>query len=169
MDTVTGTSERRDAIEAGWDGKAHRINYYRYPTLPSVILGLLQRGSHAIDTVGTAAAESVYPALEMIRRAGPPDSLRRELERHIANYLGSPVWHLREMAARTLCSCLLRDGWLLAIEGILDEAFADRSDCSQNRVHGALLTLKSLIDRLSEVAPNKLRGKRSVHGRSAAD
>lgn len=103
--------------------------------------------------IGTQTAESVFPALDIIRRAGPPEEFRDKLYDIIAWYLGSHIWHVREIAARTLCSFLLRPGWLEAVTNLLVS-----SGSSANKLHGALLTLKFLLDRLAEVMPEQLRG-----------
>ncbi|GAB0131934.1 hypothetical protein EsDP_00000387 [Epichloe bromicola] len=163
IDNLFGTHESKAMIEAGWDGKANRIHYHRYPNLPSVLKSLLQSGhkilnQSATSNAGSAAAESVFPALDIIRRAGPPDLLRDEIQVDVAAYLSSPVWHVRDMAARTLCSCLLHGRWLGAIKEIFNTAMNDQSKNKQNRIHGVLLTLKFVIERLNEVAHERLIG-----------
>ncbi len=59
--------------------------------------------------LSAAAAESVFLALDIIRRPGPPALLRDEIQSDVAHYLSNSVWHVREKATRTLCSCLLHD------------------------------------------------------------
>ncbi|KAG6004881.1 hypothetical protein E4U21_000657 [Claviceps maximensis] len=156
IDNLFGTHESKTTIEAGWDGRANRIHYHRYPNLPAVLKNLLQSGHKVFNqssasSAGSAAAESVFPALDIIRRAGPPDLLRDEIQVDVAVYLSSPVWHVRDMAARTLCSCLLHKRWLEVIRQTFDTAMADGSRNNQNHVHGILLTLKFVIERLNEV------------------
>jgi hypothetical protein len=161
IDNLFGTHESKAMIEAGWDGKANRIHYHRYPNLPGVLKNLLQSGHRILSESsgsGTAAAESVFPALDIIRRAGPPDLLRDEIQIHVAAYLSSPVWHVREMAARTLCSCLLHDKWLAVVKDLFQSAVAKESRNKQNHAHGVLLTLKYVIERLNEVAQERLLG-----------
>lgn len=164
IDCLFGSQENKAMIEAGWDGKANRIPYHRYPTLPKVLVSLLKAGHQMItDTPSTSsAAESVFPALDIIRRAGPPDILRDELEVHITRYLASPVWHVREIAARTLCSCLLHKNWLVTIRKIFTDALSDSTRNIQNHVHGVLLTLRFVFERLSEVALDSLLGTRPL-------
>lgn len=151
VDCLFGNHESKTTIEAGWDGKANRIPYHRYPTLPEVLRSLLESGHKMMSQTADAstAAESVFPALDIIRRAGPPDMLRIEIQGHIAQYLSSPVWHVREMAARTMCSCLLHEGWLSSVQGIF--AAALKAPKKQNMLHGALLVLKFVVERLAEV------------------
>ncbi|KEY69396.1 hypothetical protein S7711_05710 [Stachybotrys chartarum IBT 7711] len=158
IDCLFGNHESKSMIEAGWDGKANRIPYHRYPNLPRVLVNILRGGYQAIATTstGSSAAESVFPALDIVRRAGPPDLLRSEIQDHVIQYLGSPVWHVRDMAARTLCSCLLHQGWFGIIRGAIEAALGRPGNSSNNNVHGALLALKAVLERLSEVAVDTL-------------
>ncbi|UNI14405.1 hypothetical protein JDV02_001035 [Purpureocillium takamizusanense] len=161
IDCLFGSQESKSMIEAGWDGKANRIAYHRYPSLPAVLRNLLKSGhqtlAQAAATASSTAAESVFPALDIIRRAGPPELLRDEIQVHVAVYLSSPVWHVRELAARTLTSCLLHDKWLQTIRSIFRDAVSSRTGDRQNHIHGVLLALKFVIERLSEVALDQLR------------
>ena len=62
MDSLFGTSESKAFMEAGWDGKANRIHYGRYPTLPPVLLSLLRSGRRMIiDMTAGATADAVFP------------------------------------------------------------------------------------------------------------
>ena len=69
---------------------------------------------------------------------------------------------MREMAARTLCSCLLHDKWLQVIRRLVNEALQDEAGNTLNYMHGILLALKCVFDRLSEVALDQLIGKSSI-------
>ena len=158
IDNLFGTQESKSMIEAGWDGKANRIAYHHYTTLPGALVNLLRSGHHVMTPTAsdTASAEAVFPALDILRRAGPPDTFREDLQELVARYLASPVWHVREMAARTLCSCLLRQQWLDVMADLLQNALHDRSKYSYNHVHGILMALKFVVERLSEVAPDRI-------------
>lgn len=149
-------------MDAGWDGKAAKIHYRRYPVLPVVLLNLLRSGRGAMEpSTGTIAAEAVFPALDIIRRAGPPETTRDELYHLISEYLGSSVWHVREMAARALCSFLLHQEWVQALRGIIKTAGESRAS-QANRLHGVLLTIKYVFDRLTNVMPDLARSKLAV-------
>ncbi|PNY24798.1 Uncharacterized protein TCAP_05260 [Tolypocladium capitatum] len=160
IDCLFGSQESRAMTEAGWDGKANRIAYYRYPNLPPVLRNLLKSGHQMLSQTGAAvsAAESVFPALDIIRRAGPPELLRDEIQVDVAMYLSSPVWHVRELAARTLCSCLLHERWIQTLKDVLQDALLSQGSNRQNHVHGVLLTLRFVIERLHEVAADRLMG-----------
>ncbi|KAK0711260.1 putative death-receptor fusion protein-domain-containing protein [Lasiosphaeris hirsuta] len=142
IDCLLGTGESKATMESGWDGHSVRISYGKYPTLPGVILGLLQSADEVLDEVSPAAAEAVFPALDIIRRAGPPEEHREELRGYIQGYLGSKIWHVREIAARTLCSFLLPVDWVAEIDRLLGERQLDA-----NRLHGILLAMKFVIER----------------------
>ncbi|OAQ99528.1 hypothetical protein LLEC1_02531, partial [Akanthomyces lecanii] len=160
IDCLFGSHESKQMIEAGWDGKANRIPYHRYPNLPEVLRDLLKSGHRVMATTSTlsaAAAESVFPALDIIRRAGPPALLRDEIQGDVARYLSSSVWHVREMAARTLCSCLLHDKWLGMIKQIYSAAQRATGGARLNHVHGVFLTLKFVFERLHDVSLDQLR------------
>ncbi|KAK4196532.1 putative death-receptor fusion protein-domain-containing protein [Triangularia verruculosa] len=147
IDCLLGTGESKAIIESGWDGNSVRISYNKYPELPDIILGLLQADDVGEGLANSAAAEAVFPALDIIRRAGPPEEHRDELRKRIENYLGSKIWHVREIAARTLCSFLLGEDWVSEIGKLLEQA-----GTSSNRLHGALLTARFVIERKSDLA-----------------
>ncbi|KAI1378260.1 putative death-receptor fusion protein-domain-containing protein [Hypoxylon crocopeplum] len=152
VDCLFGTSESKMSIEAGWDGRAVKISYHKFQALPPLLVNLLEMGQQSKGVlIGTQTAESVFPALDIIRRAGPPDEFRNNLYDIIAWYLGSHIWHVREIAARTLCSFLLKPGWVESVADLLAS-----SGASANKLHGALLTLKFLLERLADVMPNQL-------------
>jgi hypothetical protein len=147
IDCLLGTGESKASIESGWDGHSVRISYNKYPTLPGVILELLRSADETLDqTSQPGAAEAVFPALDIIRRAGPPEEHRSELRKHIEGYLGSRLWHVREIAARTLCSFLLQENWAQEIGRLLAG-----SGNSSNRLHGTLLTARFVVERKADL------------------
>ncbi|ORY63566.1 putative death-receptor fusion protein-domain-containing protein [Pseudomassariella vexata] len=152
IDCLFGTSESKISMEAGWDGRTTKISWHKFEALPAVLVSLLEMGQQpSTSAKGSETAEAVFPALDIIRRAGPPGQLKDQLYDSIAWYLGSHLWHVREIAARTLCSFLLRPGWIDPIRALLEE-----SRSSANRLHGALLTFKFLLERLLDVMPDQL-------------
>ncbi|CAK7204368.1 hypothetical protein SEUCBS139899_007124 [Sporothrix eucalyptigena] len=162
IDCLFGTGESKASLESGWDGRTIRISYNKYPTLPGVLLSLLKtdagpdvsaftsdRGHLQIESQ-QAAAESVFPALDIIRRAGPPESHRSELYDAVMPYLGSHLWHVREMAARTVCSFLVVDAdWVSGVQRLL----LDKSALtSANRWHGSLLAVRFVLGRVASIS-----------------
>lgn len=143
-------------MEAGWDGRTTRIPWHKYKALPGLLVSWLEMGQATASGLsgGMASAESVFPALDIIRRAGPPQEYKEKLYDIVAWYLGSHIWHVREITARTLCSFLLRPDWIGPIRGLLEHSYL-----SANRLHGALLTFKFLLERLLHVMPDQLFSK----------
>ncbi|KAL5612823.1 hypothetical protein BROUX41_004096 [Berkeleyomyces rouxiae] len=158
MDCLLGTNENKTMIEAGWDGKALRIQYDKYQGVPPLLLELLKEGSSTLKLNPTmaSAAEAVFPALDIIRRAGPPEEIKDRAQKYISEYLDSPVWHVREIAARALCSCLLHGDWMIETSALLDKAFADTSRNGQNYIHGVLMAFGCVLQRHCEVQPERL-------------
>jgi hypothetical protein len=145
IDSLFGTSESKSVTEAGWDGRSIRLSYERYPTLPDLLVKLLdtdtsRSGYYASPVVG--AVESVFPALDIIRRAGPPSSHRDEIYRCVSMHLGSKLWHVREIAARTICTLLLHQNWLQDVLSLIA-----RCEESANCLHGTLMATKFILER----------------------
>ncbi|KAI0887401.1 putative death-receptor fusion protein-domain-containing protein [Annulohypoxylon maeteangense] len=155
IDCLFGTSESKSSIEAGWDGRTTKISYHKFKALPALLVSLLEMGQQSTGVlIGSQTAESVFPALDIIRRAGPPEEVRDKLYDIIAWYLGSRIWHVREIASRTLCSFLLKPGWTESISNLLESCGS-----SANKLHGTLLTLKFLLERLADVMPDQLSSR----------
>ncbi|TLS28946.1 hypothetical protein PpBr36_00562 [Pyricularia pennisetigena] len=143
IDSLLGNADSKALLEAGWDGRTIRISYVKYSTLAGILVSLLQSGQEAHDTESQRrAAESVFPALDIIRRAGPPDSHRAQLYSLVSDYLASHLWHVREIAARTLSSFLVSMDHMREISSLLEKA-----KLSANRLHGTLLTIKFLAEK----------------------
>ena len=159
IDCLLGTGESKHVTESGWDGHTIRISYAKYPTLPGVLVNLLKSaGSSITPGLGSsAAAEAVFPVLDIVRRAGPPDECRDELFGYIKEYLGSQIWHVRDVAARTVCSFLLQGDWVGTVEELLRA-----SGGSANRLHGALLTTRFIVERKLEMSRDALIGRSSL-------
>lgn len=162
IDCLFGTGESKASLESGWDGRTIRISYNKYPTLPGVLLSLLRTDSalageadalnsgHLQIESQQAAAESVFPALDIIRRAGPPETHRADLYDAVVHYLGSHLWHVREMAARTVCSFLVNDDdWAAGVQRLLLDKNALTS---VNRWHGSLLAVRFALGRVASVS-----------------
>ncbi|KAK8114995.1 hypothetical protein PG999_007064 [Apiospora kogelbergensis] len=159
IDCLFGTNESKLSMEAGWDGRTTRIAWHKYKDLPAVIVNLLELGqlSTTVSQGVVVTAESVFPALDIIRRAGPPEEFKDTLFGLVASYLNSRFWHVREIAARTLCSFLLKPDWIQPVRDLLSE-----SHSSANKLHGTLLTFKFLLERLRDVMPEQLLLHREV-------
>jgi Putative death-receptor fusion protein (DUF2428) len=158
IDCLFGTSESRLVTEAGWDGKSIRLAYERYPALPEILLNLMttEPNEHVAPTsLQVGAVESVFPALDIIRRAGPPKKLRAQIHACIKVHLGSSIWHVRDIAARTICTLLLDEGWLAGLTDLLETC-----SNSTNQIHGVLLATKYLLERRLELNLLTASGRR---------
>lgn len=145
IDCLFGTSESKLIQEAGWDGKSIRLSYDKHPTLPLLLLKLLDIDTN-VSAISEApvigVVESVFPALDIIRRAGPPPANRAEVYRCVSMHLGSKLWHVREIAARTICTMLFHENWLDAILELVK-----MSESSINHLHGVLMAVKFTLER----------------------
>ncbi|KAJ8058763.1 hypothetical protein OCU04_011752 [Sclerotinia nivalis] len=145
IDCLFGTNENKASIEAGWDGRSTKLSYEKYPELPEILLKLLNKETISTDNTNApaiGAIESVFPSLDIIRRTGPPVILRNEIKERVSIHLGSKFWHTRELAARTMCTFMLHDGWLLDLQNLLKIA-----NLSTNHTHGVLLTVNFVLER----------------------
>lgn len=157
IDCLFGTNESKAVTEAGWDGRSIKLSYDRYPTLPELLLGLLKSntsGSESLSATAIGSVESVFPALDIIRRAGPPNLHRDEFFRYVSLHLGSKIWHVRELAARTICTLMLHQNWLSAVLKLMGDFCA-----STNRLHGILIAVKLILERRLELDPASATGK----------
>jgi hypothetical protein len=140
IDVLFGTSDSKSSIEAGWDGHSIRISYDKFPDLQRLLLKLLNStpSIHA-DSI---AVESVIPALDILRRAGPPPDIEIEISNLVFQHLGSRSWIVRELAANTMAALTIRENWLVYVKKMLGKPSPDI-----NHRHGVLLTVKATIDR----------------------
>lgn len=149
IDCLFGTSESKTVNETGWDGRSIKLSYERYPALPNLLIRLLKsdpetQGDSQPVAIGTV--QSVFPALDIIRRAGPPAGRGEEFFSLVASHLGSKIWHMRDIAARTLCTMLLRDDWLQEVIELLG-----KYNGSANWLHGVLLSIRYLLEKRLEL------------------
>ena len=128
--------------------------YERFPNLPGLIMRLLrlddlngrrntQPAFQQISTSLGMTARRVFPALEILARSGIPDVHRMSILDLIHHHMQSPGWSIREKAANTLALVVREQDIILEIDGLL------RADWdSQNALHGRLLYLRRLVNRL---------------------
>lgn len=142
IDLLLGTSVGKAEIEHGWDGRSTKIQYERYPELEKILIELLAF-PQALDE--PYQPEIVLPALDIIRRAGPPDGEDFDhLFQLVVAHLKCPIWHVREMAARALCSLTMGGDLVSRIRRVLANP-----EKLMNFRHGCLLAAKCIIERES--------------------
>jgi hypothetical protein len=131
-------------------GRVHRrfpqAVYNKYPELAAIVLHQLRKSSDFESGHNNAGDDLLqiqvcFPAMEIIDRVGVPANDRDEIEMLIHYLLGSPVWNVREKAARTLST-------FAAIFDVLSGMVIASTDgsISSNMVHGYLLCMKYMLE-----------------------
>ena len=133
--------------------RSSRHIYKKYPNLQDFVLRMLQKSqplfssSNARESVAYSEPSSpvvkkVFTALEVIERLGVPEDQDQKYKRLIRQVFESPVWHLREKAARVLNSLVREQDRLTEMKEALQEPWR-----SQNDLHGKLLYLNHMVSR----------------------
>lgn len=150
---MLGTSESKEATEAGWDGRSIRISYDRYPKLPELLIRLLSS-----EITDSADAKEVFPALEFLRRVGPPEKDRAQFREkffaHVIQHLNCSTWDVRDLAARTACTFLLDDDWVTTVVELLNP-----NQTSSNGLQGILLLIKYLMQKRYDLDKETTTGR----------
>lgn len=126
-----------------------RISFQKYPGLTQLLSSLLaSSGANQDGDEDAVVTERVFPALELIGEkvptyAGPDEMMLRQLVRE---QLKSPVWGIREHAARVYASLLDRSDILGEIRALL---CIDQDVKTQNFVHGKVLCVRFSLRRLT--------------------
>ena len=153
MDRFFGTNEPKETVESGWGTRSSKLSYNYFHDLPDLLVELLSMGSECVesdsseDGIFKAKSDSfavgvLMPAMEILRRAGPPDRHHVLIRQHLVTNLGSNLWHIRDLAARTF-SVFVDDIDLVdAVNDLLGNCLE-----SLNALHGSLLATKYLIQR----------------------
>jgi hypothetical protein len=152
IERLLGSNEAQDWKERD-RAKTSRFSYDNYPSLVGILSDLLDpngplkqslentpENSSPLDLHG---AEGVFPALQILRQARPPEDVLEPIVKSVEKLLASPHWHLRDMAARTVVS--LRPSHQL-YDVVL--SLLSTSPASHNSRHGTLLTVKYMLRNL---------------------
>jgi hypothetical protein len=148
IERLLGSDEAQDWKDQNRT-KSSRFSYNKYPHLLSILSNLLDPTGplqkSMTSTTGTSpmdlhGAEGVFPALQILRQAPPPDPHRQAIAKSVIYLLSSPHWHLRDMAARTLVSLHLPHEYYNAMKMLLQII-----EATHNKQHGMLLTLKYML------------------------
>lgn len=151
IERLLGSDEAQDWKEQERT-KTSRFSYDNYPSLVGILQSLLDPEGplkESLDTPNSNSpmdlhgAEGVFPALQILRQASLPDEHRRDIVASVQRLLGSPHWHLRDMAART-ATTLLRPDELADTFGALLTNFEEKA----NSRHGALLYAKYVLRKM---------------------
>lgn len=149
IERLLGSDEAQDWKEQD-RAKTSRFSYNNYPNLIHILSSLLESagikitsGARVTENPGSTEAdntEGVFPALQILRQALPPETRRLRFREQVRCLLYSPHWHLRDMAARTFIS-LTRGDEYLDTSMLLLENFHGPS----NYQHGTFLCLKYMV------------------------
>ncbi|KAL4920105.1 putative death-receptor fusion protein-domain-containing protein [Aspergillus aurantiobrunneus] len=127
-----------------------RISFQKYPGLVQLLSDLLVPPQEAGENGQTDAAmvtERVFPALELIAEKIPnsSDTDDAKLLALIREHFKSPVWGIREHAARVYTSLLDRSNILKDIQALLNVRDAE----TQNYLHGESLCIRYSLRRFA--------------------
>ncbi|KAH8724346.1 HEAT repeat protein-like protein [Phaeosphaeriaceae sp. PMI808] len=152
IERLLGSDEAQDWKEQD-RAKTSRFSYDNYPSLVDILSDLLNPegplkkstkdkpdSSSPLDLHG---AEGVFPALQILRQARPPADSMKPIMSFVERLFGSPHWHLRDMAARTVVSLCSTHELHNAIFTLLSAG-----NGSHNLQHGTLLAAKYMIRKL---------------------
>lgn len=149
-DRLFGTNESRNK-DTKENSKTTKFLYNKHPNLPELLKNLLRQPTvlssptepddQGVSTVpGLGPPEAVFPAMDIIRRAGLPRANDAELRESILFYMGSEIWHVRDMAARTFCSLVKRERFVEEVSYLINLPWV-----SNNALHGQLLCARYLL------------------------
>ncbi|OAF99231.1 HEAT repeat protein-like protein [Paraphaeosphaeria sporulosa] len=150
IERLLGSDEAQDWKEREMT-KTSRFSYHSYPSLVRIIENLLNPEGpikESLDIPGSNSpmdlhgAEGVFPALQILRQAMPPEEHRMTILQSITKLLSSPHWHMRDMAARTITALYRPSELLTGVKWLLDN-FEE----SSNAKHGKLLCIKYCVTR----------------------
>ena len=140
IDRLLGSNEYGNRSDIDWTVGASKISYAKYPSLPSLLTSLL--GDELRPELDDSSIQHVFPALEMLRRAGPPTDDFETMKTLVSRHLSSRVWHIRDLAARTYCGFVQGEQAVQAVKDLLST-----SASGQNALHGRLLAAKYIAER----------------------
>jgi hypothetical protein len=156
IERLLGSDEAQDWKEQERT-KTSRFSYDNYPSLIGILKSLLDPEGPikaSLDTpesnspMDLHGAEGVFPALQILRQATPPEEHRRDILASVQKLLGSSHWHLRDMAASTAAT-LLRSAELVETF----KSLLTNTKEPTNKRHGTLLSAKYVLRRIFQETP----------------
>ncbi|KAJ5083898.1 hypothetical protein NUU61_008477, partial [Penicillium alfredii] len=126
-----------------------RISFPKYPGLLELLSRLLTPTTGPTTEGSTdIITERVFPALELVGEKVPTiadngDTMIRGL---VLEHLKSPVWGIREHAARVYASLLTREHILEGVRGLVE---FPRAAVTENHLHGTVLCVRYALRRFS--------------------
>ena len=151
-----GTSSNRyRSIES--HKRLAKKTYSNYPQLANLVEDLLHRSSswrsdETLEDQTSRQVHNAFPAMEIIDRIGVADERCDVVSSLLRQQLNSPIWILRDKAARTLGYLVSEDELILQIKQ--DVAVLR---VSQNQLHGRFLCLKYRLEDSFRIDPCELQ------------
>ncbi|KAF2002414.1 HEAT repeat protein-like protein [Amniculicola lignicola CBS 123094] len=148
IERLLGSDEAQDWKELERT-KTSRFSYENFPSLTGILSALLDPEgplrATGVVVVSTSpfdlhGAEGVFPALQILQQAPPPEEERSAISALVLNLVKSPHWHLRDMAARTLVALQRPDEYFETMIALLSSVQG-----SHNAQHGFLLSIKYML------------------------
>ncbi|EZF14271.1 hypothetical protein H112_06099 [Trichophyton rubrum D6] len=141
------------------------IPFQRFPGLIPLLTGLLEKGAAKGSSDNTLSeqlsitTERVFPALELIgnKFPSPASSEDERILESVSWQFDSPVWGIRDHAARTYATLVDRDDILSVILKL-----SETSIHGQNQLHGIGLCIKYLLRRICAAPVAYYQCKRSM-------
>ncbi|KAI9797930.1 MAG: hypothetical protein M1835_005766 [Candelina submexicana] len=166
IDRLCGVGRGEDKTYKTIDVQVPGSLYESYPELTGLLLEVLGTskslkpaakffGKNKDEERGASTRiEAVFPALEIVQRAGLPPGHAEEVTKLVLRHLGSRAWQIRVTAARTLSVILSGQPCTYRMSLLLDEPWA-----STNTRHGKLLCTKIIMREFLESLRASSSGK----------
>ncbi|KAF2477596.1 HEAT repeat protein-like protein [Lindgomyces ingoldianus] len=149
IERLLGSNEAQEWTEQE-QGKTSRFSYINFPNLVDILSNMLntENASASSEEPSSSSsslhgAEGVFPALQILQQAPPPESHRKSIVELVLRLTSSPHWYLRDMAARTYVSLQRPHEYYDNIIALLYSL-----PNSHNAQHGLLLCSKYMIAKL---------------------
>jgi hypothetical protein len=173
IDRLIGTNAtgHRDDVSVDWSHGSSRISYKKYSSLSSLLPQLLReppaaetQSDYTPNLALEHSVQMVFPALDLLRRAGPPQEQYDELKRLVFNQLSNRVWHIRDLAARTYTTFVSLNATNISDDAIGEFERLFPTGCrSQNGIHGRLLAIRYIIEKLENADADASKCTASTH------
>lgn len=142
------------STKAGFGGSSGsepgaKISFPKYTGLMELLSSLLAPSVGSIEYEGSdIVTERIFPALELIgeKIPSPEDDTDIILRGLVVEHFKSPVWGIREHAARVYASLMTREKILKDIRHILGLI---GSDLTENLIHGVVLCFRYALRRFA--------------------
>ena len=156
INRLLGKNEANSSTKSTSSPDITDLLYDKFPNLPDLIVKLLQPYNQfmksAIEptlakglTMDIPQAQKVFPALEIIQRAGMPPKYRLTIKSLLLWHLGSTIWYIRKKSAKTISIVTDASSFYDEVTELLQEPWS-----TQNSLHGRLLCVRDLLFKASD-------------------